>query len=373
MIDKINECVGCRACVQVCPRECVSFSANGRLQIDKNKCIECGQCTSVCQNYNAVEFNKEGTVYAAICKAREDLSRSSSGGIAYLLYKYFIETGGVVFGVRYKDNFEPVYDYADDLNSALPFLKSKYAFSNVEDSYKKCKNFLEKGIKVLYVGLPCQIAGLKLFLKKKYSLLTTVDILCHGAPNYELFCNHIKYLQKKKKLRVIDYQFRDKLTDRFGPYHYSIKYENGICEDGSAIWDAYYNAFMKSDIFRNVCYKCNYSKSKRVSDITLGDFWKASETISELKGEKYISSIIINTSQGEKLIHDCKDKILMVESSMAALAESTHAVTNPSTRTKYVSVEELLDFNNYCRWASKYEDSIPIILRKIKNKILRSN
>lgn len=53
----------------------------------------------------------------------------------------------------------------------------------MEDNYKEVERFLKGGRKVLFSGTPCQISGLKHFLRKEYENLLTVDFICHGVPS----------------------------------------------------------------------------------------------------------------------------------------------------------------------------------------------
>ena len=45
-VDK-KKCVGCGACVDVCPVSAISMDDN-KAMIDSNKCIDCGRCAQVC-------------------------------------------------------------------------------------------------------------------------------------------------------------------------------------------------------------------------------------------------------------------------------------------------------------------------------------
>jgi len=45
-VDK-EKCVGCSACVNVCPVGTISMD-DDKAQIDANKCVDCGRCAQVC-------------------------------------------------------------------------------------------------------------------------------------------------------------------------------------------------------------------------------------------------------------------------------------------------------------------------------------
>jgi hypothetical protein len=40
---------------------------------------------------------------------------------------------------------------------------------------------------VYFVGTGCQVAALKLYLRKEYNNLITSDLICHGVPSHKLF------------------------------------------------------------------------------------------------------------------------------------------------------------------------------------------
>ena len=92
---------------------------------------------------------------------------SSSGGIFTLLGEAVIDEGGVVFGARFDENWEVVHGYTETKKGLEVFRGSKYVQSRIGNTYKQVKKFLKKGQQVLFSGTPCQIAGLKKFLKKE--------------------------------------------------------------------------------------------------------------------------------------------------------------------------------------------------------------
>ena len=65
-----NACSGCLAhrCEDVCRRNAISFDHQQKAHIDKNLCVECGQCAKVCP-YSAIVSRRRPCEYACKIKA----------------------------------------------------------------------------------------------------------------------------------------------------------------------------------------------------------------------------------------------------------------------------------------------------------------
>ena len=177
MIDIIDkkDCVGCNACVQRCPKQCITMHEDeqGFLypKVDLSLCIHCDLCEKVCPIINQAQPREPLETFAA--KNPDDKVRmtSSSGGIFFALAKNIIEEGGVVFGAKFNENWEVVHDYAETLEGVKAFQGSKYVQSRIGDTFRQAEEFLKAGRKVMFTGTPCQIAALGLFLRKDFGLL----------------------------------------------------------------------------------------------------------------------------------------------------------------------------------------------------------
>ena len=195
VLQRKEDCCGCHACATACPTQCITMreDAEGFLypETDVSKCIDCHLCEKVCPVINPFPrpevFPNElpdPLSYAAKIddeKIRED---SSSGGIFTALAENIIRKGGVVFGVRWNEDFKSVvHDFTETLDGLSAFRGSKYLQSIVGDSYKKVRQLLTAKRPVLFTGTPCQIAGLRRFLRKDYENLFTAEVVCHGVPS----------------------------------------------------------------------------------------------------------------------------------------------------------------------------------------------
>lgn len=117
--------------------------------------------------------------------------------VALLQLPKVLSQNGVVYGAAYK-NGPKVCHIRVEKSSDLEKLKgSKYVQSDIGDSYKQVKKDLREERIVYFVGTPCQVAGLKLFLRKEYDNLLTSDLICHGTPSPEIFKNMISHVEEK--------------------------------------------------------------------------------------------------------------------------------------------------------------------------------
>lgn len=210
-----NKCTGCAACVNICPRQCISLTENeyGELHpsVDETKCINCNLCAKTCPNNVPVVFNYPSHCYASWITDTDKRSLCASGGIGTIMAEYAIRhKHGVVFGTAYDDNFIPRVTYTETIEGLEAFKGSKYVQSIISpDTFKQVKDFLRNGRFVLYVGTPCQIAGLKTFLRKDYDNLITIDLICHGVCPTKYFKEEVDYLVNKHQIEGLsDVRFR---------------------------------------------------------------------------------------------------------------------------------------------------------------------
>ena len=291
-----HNCTSCLACFNSCPVNAIKIEKDkyGEIRpfIDESKCIKCGKCKNVCPSNYPIEFNKTRKCYAAISKDLKETSNSASGGIAYELSKQILLDSGVVYGVIMDDTLTTKHTRIDNIIDLKKTQGSKYAQSFIGDIFRKVKEDLKNKRKVLFIGSPCQVAGLRKYLNHDYENLLTVDLVCHGnVPN-----EYIKEYSLKINKNINKVVFREKRD-----YCLKLYQDDKLVKKNKN--DKYLYAFLKDISLKESCHHCFYAKKDRVGDITLGDFWAIKEKLP-------YSIVMVNTIKGEKYIYSLDNVIL---------------------------------------------------------------
>jgi coenzyme F420-reducing hydrogenase beta subunit len=201
-----RDCYGCRACEKKCPEHCIKmfYDEEGFSYpvINESLCKHCGLCKFVCPNDNIDLLIKNNKIdkpigYMAIHKNTYIRFKSASGGAFSAIVERLSKENIIVFGAELDQYFKAIHSYADTIQGAHKFRKSKYIQSDIGDSYRQAECFLKKGKNVLFTGTPCQVAGLKLYLQKEYINLFTADFVCRGVPSQNVFDLYLLYLRKR--------------------------------------------------------------------------------------------------------------------------------------------------------------------------------
>ena len=299
-----SKCCGCEACVQVCPKHCISFTQDHEgffyPDVDTDTCIQCGLCEKVCPVLHPYDEHKPQEVLAAINKNEEVRMQSSSGGVFTYLAEEIISQGGVVFGVRFDDKWQAVFDYAETTEALADFRGSKYLQARVGNSFAKCKQMLDHGRQVLFSGTQCQIAGLLHFLRSPYPNLLTIDFICHGVPSPKIWQNYLDEAVKAGMRAITDTKFRNNLLG-WKRFNLALNYcEQQHCYTLTSVFykNPFMRAFLENIILRPSCPFCPSKGGRSKSDITIADFWGIDKIIPEMFDDRGTSLVFINNDRG---------------------------------------------------------------------------
>lgn len=366
-----DTCTGCAACVSVCPTGSISMKEDreGFLQphIDTKTCIGCHKCEKTCSIITPIEvpIDFETQVYAAINKDEEVRMRSSSGGMFHILAKGTIEQSGVVFGARFNNQWEVMHNYTETIEGIEPFLRSKYVQSRIGDTFKQAKQFLDAGRQVLFVGTPCQIGGLKAYLKKEYDNLLTVDFICHGVPSPKVWREYIGGVRIKDE--ILDINFRDKHN---GWKNFELSITAGTTRIyGTQRGNFYMKGFLNNIYLRKSCYDCLFKEIHRVSDITLADFWGIENVNPEIDDDRGLSAVFVHTNKGQNAVNLIQSKIQLwpqkICNVIAYNSAMTKSVPKSSKRSRFYFYKHFLPIGKLAFTIDK--DWLWVrIIRKIK-------
>lgn len=332
-----KDCCGCNACVQKCPRQCISMHMDDEgfyyPEVDSVSCIDCDLCEKVCPVINQELPRIPQKCIAAKGKRNDIVMKSSSAGIFYLLAERTINNGGVVFGARFNDSWDVVNSWTESIDGTTPFMGSKYVQSNIGNSYKQAEQFLKEGREVLFTGTPCQVSGLRHFLCKEYANLICIDVICHGTPSPGVWREYLKYLISPKgrkntvsspiysplsegdALVVKGISFRDK---RLGWKKYSFvllssqsmsrSEENTVSSSYKTTvqqkhyFNLYMKAFLNNLTLRYSCFACPARGGRSGSDVLLGDYWGISRYYPDFYDKNGVSMALAYSEKGLKLL-----------------------------------------------------------------------
>ena len=302
-------CSGCEACANICPKHCIEMKPDKEgfyyPNINKDKCIECGQCDNTCPvlNYKEPVIPKLPKALAAINKDWNIRRNSSSGGVFTALSEIILNRGGIVFGAAFNEDWQVVHIAAESMEELSKIRGSKYVQSRIGNIYHQVKKELETGRQVLFSGTPCQVAGLKYFLKKDYDNLFLVDTACKGVPSPILWKKYIDY--RSRGHEIFDITFRNKQNGWESPLFKIIFKDRGIYSKGINN-DIFGQGFGLGVNLRLSCHSCQFKGLARLSDITLADFWGVRNVLPEMYDNKGTSLILVNSEKGVKLLNETK-------------------------------------------------------------------
>ena len=301
--DKHN-CCGCEACVQACPKQCISFEQDSEgfryPNVDESLCIACGACERTCPILSPYDNRQPLSQKAAVNPDLAIRKQSSSGGIFSMLAERIIQEGGVVFGVRFDENWQAVFDYTESIDGLTAFRGSKYVQARVVDAYMSVKNFLKEGRKVLFTGTSCQVAALRHFLHRDYDNLLLVDIICHGVPSPKVWGRYLDEVTHNAVRAISDVQFRNK-RQGWKRFNFDMTYDSQGEAVNISSWhqqNHFMRIFLQDAILRPSCHTCKAKAGSSGSDLTIADFWGIDKINPSLDDDQGTSLVLVYTSKG---------------------------------------------------------------------------
>lgn len=396
-----NDCCGCEACVQRCPKHCISFVEDNEgflyPRVDLSTCIDCHLCEKVCPVINQGAQRRPIRVYAAKNPDENIRLKSSSGGIFTMLAEWVLADGGVVFGARFDDTWSVIHSYTEITEGLSAFRGSKYVQSRIGSSYEEAEQFLREGRKVLFSGTPCQIAGLKRFLGRDYLELLTVDVVCHGVPSplvWQKYLEEMIYFKIPDKKNMVlpslneipvitDIAFRDKKAG-WKKYGFGIRMSTSTVNKNSRLKSGknpgktylyepstvniFMQGFLNNLYLRPSCYACPARSGKSGSDLSIADYWGIGRWMPDFDDDKGVGLVLINSAKGNRIY-----SLLDIDARETTYAQALvgnpcmeHSVAEPANRELFWKL-----YNGNLTAVLKQTLPRRPIIRKLKDRIGR--
>lgn len=320
--NKVN-CCGCNACGDICTHQAITFKTDIEgfwyPEVDKNKCSDCHLCEKVCPILNDKElYNDYETplCYAAMHKNYEVRFDSTSGGLFSAFAEKVYRDEGFVGGAIW-DNSNGVWNihhFISNDKQDLPKLRSsKYGQSNASGIYRRIKDLLRNGEKVLICSAPCQIAALKSYLGKDYDNLYTIDFICRGVNSMKIWHKRDADYERDYGSKIV---YKKEKNKELGWKNLTFKM---IFADGQTRYESKKisistRGYLKTNVFsRPSCYDCKFKGKQRHSDITLADFWGIESIDKSLDDDLGTSLVLIHSKKGKFLFESIQQKIKSIQ------------------------------------------------------------
>lgn len=343
-VTESDKCTGCSLCVISRPVNAIKQvlhpqNAFWYTEIDEKKCIRCNKCVTVCPQNSTKVYQKETARFIAQSTNADFLKFATSGGVASVLAKTFIEKGGVVYGAAFNSSMKLLHTRCTCERDLEKIRGSKYVQSDILDIYGQISYDLEQHIDVLFIGTPCQCAGTKKVFEK-YHNFYCCDFICNGVGSPVVFEKHIEYLEKIYRCRVDNYIFRPK------KYNYLEPYELFIDKDGreyhnKSPWKKWGSMYYSGLIIRPSCYECKFVEPEaRAGDITLSDIpiplCKSVDFPYEVR--KYGASLIsINNIRGFALLDNMGSSLYTKQVDSEMNNKNKHTQQSPEKRDEFLA------------------------------------
>lgn len=367
-IDKLkkNECCGCNACGDVCPKDAITFRTDIEgfwyPEVNFDKCIDCELCVKVCPQINAQALKKNDfehpRCFAAENKNLEVVFDSTSGGLFSAFADKFFREKGFVGGAVYTDDALAVKHYITADKKDLPRLRSsKYLQSDLTGFYTEVRELLKRGEKVVVCGAPCQMAGLRAFLRKDYDNLLILDFVCLGVNSPKIHRAYMRSFKDRYGSPAVALKAKSK---EYGwrALTYKTTLEDGRCKYEKRDENLFVRGYIGTGLYmRPACYECKFRGFPRVADVSLADFWGIEKYSSKLEKNLGTSLVLINSEKGMKWFDEIRNRLNYIELPFESALEGNPALLKSRTLNSQIDRQKFfedVDKMTFSELAEKY-------------------
>ncbi len=309
-------------------------------------------------------------IYGCVSRDNAIREHSSSGGIFSLIAEYFLRNGGHVFATSYDASFSAVTREIESIEDIANFAGSKYVQTKLGSTFIDIKRLLDKNEQVLFVGTPCQVAGLHSFLRQEYDSLWTIDFICHGVPSDKMWSTYRDLISNKKEIKSISFRNKAKGWRKFG---LQITYSDNSIYYNDKDEEPYLKAFIDNLILRPSCYECHFKGLMRKADITLADFWGIELFDNNIDDDRGVSLVLVNNKKASQLFSEISGRIIFEEFDQSVLEQNILIYHSAVKHKKRDELFKNVNDKNLVQLLKKYT-KVPLykkIIRNVRMKLIR--
>jgi coenzyme F420-reducing hydrogenase beta subunit len=246
--------------------------------------------------------------YAVQSRQKNIRLRSTSGGTFSEIARSFIRTGGCVCAAGYDEQGKVVHKLINTISEIDELCESKYVQSNLNNCFAEVESCLSSSRKVLFVGTPCQVAGVKAYLRNKDEKLYTIDLVCYGVPSPMIYIEWRAEIERVYKKKIAYVHFRDKSFGYAAP-NVKIVFKDGSSAEQTFLIKSYMKTFMSGLNVRPSCSECAFKGIDRCSDLTFGDCWHIGVFQKAMDDNLGTTSVYVHSPKGSMLLDMIKNQV----------------------------------------------------------------
>jgi coenzyme F420-reducing hydrogenase beta subunit len=268
-------------------------------QIDSAKCVNCGLCAKACPVLVRPAPRKPLAVYAAKTKNEQLLLNSTSGGVFTELAHIVLSNGGVVCGAGWDTEFNVVHKVVESEDDLIELRGSKYVQSRLDGVYSQIKMFLSQGRQVLFTGMPCQCAAIRLKFGENSNLIIC-GLMCYSNTSSNIWRQYLNEFREKNGGEIKSIRFRDK-SGGWRRSRFRISLKDGKEFSEYLYENLYWKIFCLGLGTLESCFHCKFRSGAHEADLIIGDYWGVEKIFPDIDYENGMSAVLVYTGKGEKL------------------------------------------------------------------------
>lgn len=246
--------------------------------------------------------------YAVQSRQKNIRLRSTSGGTFSEIARSFIRTGGCVCAAGYDEQGKVIHKLINTISEIDELCESKYVQSDLNNCFADVESCLSSSRKVLFVGTPCQVAGVKAYLRNKDEKLYTIDLVCYGVPSPMIYIEWRAEIERVYKKKIAYVHFRDKSFGYAAP-NVKIVFKDGSSAEQTFLIKSYMKTFMSGLNVRPSCSECAFKGIDRCSDLTFGDCWHIGVFQKAMDDNLGTTSVYVHSPKGSMLLDMIKNQV----------------------------------------------------------------